>query len=118
MLAALNGHFALVKKLRANGADINQKGWAALAYAATNGHDEIVRYLLAEGANIDAPAPNGTTPLMMAVRGGKLDTVDLLISRGANPNVRNDAGASALDWARREGFAKIEERLKRAGVRG
>ena len=48
----------------------HRAGWTALIYAATGGHDDVVRYLLAEGANINAASPNGTTALMMAVRGG------------------------------------------------
>ena len=68
MIAALNGHLEVMKKLRARGAEINGAGWTALIYAATGGHDDAVRYLLAEGADINAPSPNETTALMMAVR--------------------------------------------------
>ncbi len=60
-----------MRTLRARGAALENPGWTALIYAATGGHDAIVTYLLAEGANINAPSPNGTTALMMAVREGK-----------------------------------------------
>jgi len=43
--------------------------------------------------------PGGATPLMYAALYGDADTVRLLLEAGADPNVRNDAGATALMWA-------------------
>jgi ankyrin repeat protein len=43
--------------------------------------------------------PGGTTPLMQAVLYGDVDSVRLLLEQGADPNIRNDAGATALMWA-------------------
>jgi ankyrin repeat protein len=43
--------------------------------------------------------PNGTTPLMQAVLYGDTAVVEALLAGGADPNLRNDAGASALMWA-------------------
>ena len=41
----------------------------------------------------------GTTLLMQAVLYGDADSVRLLLEQGADPNIRNDAGATALMWA-------------------
>ncbi len=117
MVAALNGHLVLVKKLFARGAEINPTGWTPLAYAATNGQTEVVRYLLEIGAKVNAQSANGTTPLMMAVRGGHAATVDLLIAKGADVNLRNQNDASALSWATRGGFDTIEKALQKSGAR-
>ena len=43
--------------------------------------------------------PGGSTPFMYAVLHADAGTVRELLDRGANPNARNDAGATALMWA-------------------
>lgn len=45
------------------------------------------------------PGPGGSTPLMVAVLYGDAESVRLLLEAGADPNVRNEAGATALMWA-------------------
>ena len=73
-------------------------------------------YLLDAGADVNAASPNGTTALMMAVRGGHAAVVDLLLARGADVAHRNDAGATALAWAQRGGLDAIERALRRSGA--
>src|SRR5712691_7386014 len=43
--------------------------------------------------------PGGSTPLMFAVLYGDTAAVRSLLDSGADPNVTNDAGATALMWA-------------------
>jgi ankyrin repeat protein len=43
--------------------------------------------------------PGGSTPLMYAALYGDSDSVRLLLDSGADPNLRNEAGATALMWA-------------------
>lgn len=43
--------------------------------------------------------PGGSTPLMYAALYGDSDSVRRLLAAGADPNLKNDAGATALMWA-------------------
>ena len=99
MLAALRGHFELCKKLIARDADVNKPGWTPLHYAATGGHLAIIRLLLDNYAYIDAAAPNGSTPLMMAAKYGTDDAVKMLLDAGADAALKNMLGLTAIDFA-------------------
>lgn len=117
MSAALKGHLEIVKMLHAAGAEIDGPGWTALHYAAYGGHNAVCQFLLDNRADIDARSPNGMTPLMMAVREGRLDTVKLLVWEIADPNLRNEAGLSALDLAIRGKQVDIAKLLRVAGAK-
>jgi ankyrin repeat protein len=111
MLASHAGNLQAVQKLLDAGAEVNQPGWTALHYAADNGSLEVISLLLEHSAYIDAESPNKTTPLMMAVRSGKIYAVKLLLDEGADINLKNDKGLSALDFARVYEQKTIEEGL-------
>jgi hypothetical protein len=102
-LAAWNGHTEAVKWLLDHGAVLNREGnqWGALHYAVFNGHHELARYLIERGASVNAPSPNGSTPLMLAAREGREELVRTLIDAGADPHARNDWGDTALIMAMR-----------------
>jgi ankyrin repeat protein len=99
MLAALKKQGDIVDLLLKKGAIVNKNGWGPLHYAATSGDTNIIKALLKAGAFINALAPNQNTPLMMAVLFGGEKAVKLLLSHGANPHLRNNAGRSAIDLA-------------------
>jgi ankyrin repeat protein len=48
---------------------------------------------------LNARGPEGSTPFMYAVLYTDAATLEQLIQQGADPNKRNDAGATALMWA-------------------
>lgn len=100
MMACLRGNEEVARLLVERGADVNKPGWTPLHYAATGGHQAIAAFLLDQNAYIDADAPNGNTPLMMAALYGNAETVKLLLDAGADPGLRNRAGQRALDLAR------------------
>ncbi|MFZ6844987.1 ankyrin repeat domain-containing protein [Undibacterium sp. RuTC16W] len=99
MLACFEENALAVKQLIDAEAQINQPGWTALHYASAKGNVEIIGVLLEQSAYIDAASPNGTTPLMMSVRSGKLDAVKFLLDEGADANLKNQLGMTALDFA-------------------
>jgi ankyrin repeat protein len=111
MMAALRGNVEWTERLLGRGAKLNREGWTALHYAATGPATDVVVLLLGRGATLEAPSPNGTTPLMMAARYGPESTVNLLLSAGASLAVRNIQGLTAADFARLGGRDKLAARL-------
>ena len=69
--------------------------------------------LLAAGTPINTP---GWTPLIYAAFEGHLDIVDILIARGANPDLLAPNQASALMYAARNGHIEVVQRLLLAGA--
>lgn len=115
MLAAYKGKLAAVQALLDKHAQVNQPGWTALHYAAAVGHADIVRLLLEHHAYIDAASPNRTTPLMMAARDGHAACVTLLLDEGADATLRNEAGLTALDFAREHQHRAVADMLRAHG---
>jgi uncharacterized protein len=114
MMAALRGHTNWVTRLINRGAAINRQGWTPLHYAASGPEPKLLSLLLERGAALEAASPNGTTPLMMAAGYGAIDGAVLLLSRGADARRRNNAGLSAVDFARRAGREALVQRLEQA----
>ncbi|TXI94382.1 MAG: ankyrin repeat domain-containing protein [Burkholderiaceae bacterium] len=107
MLAAYLGKVDWVAELINAGAQVNQTGWTALHYAAAIGDEQIIAVLLEHHAYIDAESPNKTTPLMMAARKGELPAVKLLVQEGADLQLTNMLGLTALDFARDAGMSEV-----------
>lgn len=100
MMAALQGRVEWAKKMLERGAKVQKTGWAPVHYAAAGPSTELLVLLLDRGADINAVAPNGMTPLMMAARHGPEDSVKVLVQRGANKRQLNERNQSAADLAR------------------
>jgi len=117
MLAALRGNLSAARALIRLDADVNKTGWTPLHYAASGTTQDaaaMVALLLEESAYIDAASPNGTTPLMMAVRYGTADVARLLVEEGADPTLKNDLGLTAIDFARQADRADMVDLVAQA----
>ena len=117
MMAAMRGNLEWTLRLLDRGAAINRAGWTPLHYAASGPAVAVVKLLLERGAAIDAPSPNRSTALMMAARYGSEEAVQLLLSRGANAQLRNDRLLRPADFARSAGREQLAVLLEAAGTR-
>jgi ankyrin repeat protein len=89
MMAAFRQNKPAVLDMLKRGAQVNQKGWAALHYSAAAGSTEITTILLEHHAYIDAESPSGMTPLMIAAREGQEKVVELLLEQGADATLKD-----------------------------
>jgi ankyrin repeat protein len=99
------------------GADVKAvdfHGRTALHYAVVLGRRRPVIEMLIEH-NVDVDAKDnisGKTALMIAARGGEVETVTLLLELGADRTVTDDNGSSALDYAILGGSEDVAELLR------
>jgi ankyrin repeat protein len=73
---------------------------ARMMEALRNGNRQAFEKILRENAGAaKRRGPGGSTPLMYAALYGDARAVRVLLDSGADANVKNDAGATALMWA-------------------
>ncbi len=87
-----------------------------LPMAARQGDLEAVKRLLAEGADVNSPSEDGSPPLPLAAGGGHADTVKVLLDAGADVNASDRWDKTALHHAAGEGYLAIARTLIRAGA--
>jgi ankyrin repeat protein len=105
--AAASGEIRLLDYLLANGADVNTRtrsGQSPLGAAAAAGQVDAAKLLIARRADLE----NRTlisleTPLTEAAQMNHSDIVILLLEHGADMNVHDVMGLTALDWAQQVG---------------
>ncbi len=126
LLSGAQGHLDILRMTLAHGADLastNRYGGTALIPACERGHVEVVQELLRTGIDVNHVNNLGWTALMEAVvlsDGGAThqEIVRLLLESGrADPNIPDKDGVTALQHARRRGYAVIVGLLQAAGGR-
>jgi ankyrin repeat protein len=126
MLASANGFTEVARALIRRGTDVNaaRDGVKARQLALARGHADVatlleeaeglgakllraaaedngtgMRQLLAAGAPVNITDERGATALMIAARNGDLGILQALLSRGADPSVRDKQGQGVFEWA-------------------
>ena len=104
--AARYGHLGLIQQMLAEGIDVDvrsEHGSTALIGASSAGHLPVVRALLAAGANVNAVGSK-FTPLianlaMLHSERTYLAICTELLQAGADPDICDSNGRTALSWA-------------------
>lgn len=125
MDAATNGEITKMKAFMLLGADPNAlvevRGCERTDYvlilgeAASFGQHDAIEYLLMNGAHLNATDKYGHNALWYAVNSNEVDTVKLLLSKGARVNGDGET-YSALEKAESNRYTEIVELLKQAGA--
>jgi len=115
-------HYEMAAYLLRRGMDANHMNWhrfTVLHHVSAEGDVAKAQLLLDHGAAIDAlDEEYRSTPLGMAARWGRKEMIELLLERGADPNLAGDPWATPLAWARKKGHGEIEPVLIRSADRG
>lgn len=123
----------IISLLLAHGADINSKYIltsrdylgnitgtyeSSLLYDASEGDIDAVKFLLENKANPDISIkPDNKTSLMIAARKGEQNVVQLLLDYGADPNMVDINGCSALNFTYYSNDSVVIEALENAGAK-
>jgi ankyrin repeat protein len=118
--AAREGRIRLLKRLIAQGVDLNSAGEfgeTALMYAARFGHVNAARMLIEGGARVDERDRVDRTPLMFAAINCSDPITGILLKAGANANLRSHSGRTALMYAAEEGcLGSVAQLVRSPGI--
>ena len=77
-----------------------------LTNAVQSGDEQAVSAILANGADVNGTTGGGQTALILAIIFGHTNLVKLLMSAGADPQLRDNLGLNAVEWAQRRGLTE------------
>jgi ankyrin repeat protein len=112
----------LAEILISKGADVNYQshdGFTLLHYAAMYYGPELVKFYLSKGSNINSNNVHNKyrTPLYCACAHNNIQTVELLLSEGANIHRTDDYERSPLHIAARFGYIELVKLLLSKGAK-
>ncbi len=122
-IAAQTADAQIVGMLLEQGAEVNASdpnfAGHALNYALLSQKPDVARRLIEAGADLKLCSPIGKTPpIVLATYSemGDVSVAQLMLKHGADTSAANQAGETALTWARRRGFPDLVALLTGAGT--
>lgn len=125
----VSGDSKLMLQLLKLGADVNGRwnSYTALGTAAELIASKLVRFLLEHGSKVNARSFEGASPLVCVARFGMewdapalrqeaVKTAKLLLDAGANIDLSDHVGRTALDYAFASGWPELAKRLLAHGA--
>ena len=95
----------------------NAENYVKMLHQYVRDHDvDKINELLDAGRDINAKDWLGYTPLHWAVYFGYPDLIELLVSKGADPDIQSDTGRYALEIARAMAYPELEALLSKLGA--
>ncbi len=128
LLSYTTGHenVTMAKFLIENGLDVNEKNinqetvvlQSFFKWQACSGNPsfELAQLFIDYGADINAQNNSGSVAIHCAALTGNLNSIKFLLKRGANINIRDKEGLSALDYAMKYDLTLTQIYLKSNGA--
>ena len=102
-VAVRNDNEELTKMILDCGADINavskDRGYTAVMDAVWKGNKDITKLLISRGAELNTISKEGQSNLVLAVGADKVDICKILVENGADPDIKDQMGMSAYNYA-------------------
>ena len=118
--AACEGNIQKAQNHLDKGIDINNRsnvmGYNTWHWVAIANQIEVAEFLISKGADVSARSNVDVTPLHIAIKEGFLDFTRMLLDHGADPNIQEDFGRTALDYAEIFEQPEMEGVLKEHGA--
>ena len=100
LLAIKKGNMDTIYVLLKAGANphiANDNGFACIYCAVfENCSQDVLETIITHGADVNATDKNNETALMVACRKGNINTINVLLNAGANPNFADDSGYTCI----------------------
>ena len=78
----------------------NDRGYSAVMDAVWKTNFELTKILIERGANLNFIGTDGQSVLVLAVGTGKFEICQLLAESGADPDIKDQMGMSAYEYAK------------------